>query len=446
MKNNLENSIKESLKDFEMPYNPKAWEALSSKLDAKLPTTAPKSNFKWYAIAGTVIVASIGTYFYLTHDDHAIENNQDRIVLSDNQGPNNVELKEIHSESVTEHQSSDSQDQSNEGDITNVSSDNQGSSSSNNANSGSSNDHNPFFMGNGSNGVGNGTIGTGSGNGTNSGNSNESKDNKVELSETITDFKAPVVSSACLGEAINIKNNNPVKMWIISPTGESFHIKPESAGSYTTAEAGLHKIGYYSNDGFVEKTSFNVLTLPFVDFYINQDQSYEDGIPVTKVETTVPGSKFTWNLGSVTQEGRDAEGHFFAKGSYDITLTVTGANGCNNSKTESIFIEHEYGDRGNYNLLAPNAIYLNSSDEKNRTFMPDGLKLRDVKFKMVIYSLYDGHIVFETTDPSKAWDGIDQQTGRTVDHASTYHWEVIVENPMKGENPKYKGSLTVLIN
>ena len=78
--------------------------------------------------------------------------------------------------------------------------------------------------------------------------------------------------------------------------------------------------------------------------------------------------------------------------------------------------------------------------------MPDGLKLRDVQFRMTIYSTRDGHIVFETQDSNKPWDGIDQSTGRQVGHATSYHWEVTIENPMINENPSYKGGLTVLIN
>jgi len=31
MKNNLENSIKESVKGYELPYDPSAWEAMSKK-------------------------------------------------------------------------------------------------------------------------------------------------------------------------------------------------------------------------------------------------------------------------------------------------------------------------------------------------------------------------------------------------------------------------------
>ncbi|MFZ9028672.1 MAG: hypothetical protein ACO2Z9_06625, partial [Crocinitomicaceae bacterium] len=61
-------------------------------------------------------------------------------------------------------------------------------------------------------------------------------------------------------------------------------------------------------------------------------------------------------------------------------------------------------------------------------------------------SIQDGHVVYETQDSTKPWNGVDQSTGRQVGHGTSYHWEVTIENPMKGESPSYKGGLTVLIN
>ena len=38
MKNNLENSIKQSLENYELEYNSSAWDAMSNKLDASAPS------------------------------------------------------------------------------------------------------------------------------------------------------------------------------------------------------------------------------------------------------------------------------------------------------------------------------------------------------------------------------------------------------------------------
>lgn len=475
MKNNLENSIKDSLKDFEMPYNPKAWDALSSKLgatpssslengmkeslqdlempynpkawdtlrarlDAIRPGAAPRSYMKWYAIAATGLVATVGLYYYLTHDDHK----EEKTILVQNdtsqvQGQSNDQNSTINGDLNSSVQ--------NHANTTSSTNESGAANESNGGNTYQTNIDNTTQTGtvNGSSTGTNTTVGTTSGsNGSASGGDN-SRPGSTDGTSKIN-FVAPTVSNLCMNEKVELSNNNELKLWVIAPSGESFHVKPMQSNTFSPSEAGVHKLGYYNTQGFVESGSFNVRSLPFVDFYVDMDQKYENGLPVTKVETDVPGSNFKWTVGNITSTGREAEGHFFKKGYYDITLNVTGANGCTNSKTQNVFIEHEYGDRGNYNLLAPSGIHLNSTDEKNRSFMPEGLKHRDVKFRMVIYSLQDGHIVYETHDNTKPWTGIDQATGRQVGHATSYHWEITIENPMQGESPSYKGALTVLVN
>lgn len=479
MKNNLENSIKESLKDYEMSYNPKAWEALSSKLDASTPASSlesemkqsldqvempynpkawdalkakldvirpiagPSSNFKWYAIAATALVATVSAFFYFTHDNNT-EISENLI--------NNDTIQTIEEELNKTVNSGDNN--SSTGTVINT------TPSTNDVQTTSNNTGNDLVALNEA--QTSSTTGNTS-NTTNSGTTNQTANNQSSTTKPGSDkgngsqtpangetpkinFASPSVSTLCLNESTELNNKNELKLWVIAPSGGSFHVKPMQSNSFAPEETGVHKLGYYNAEGFVETGAFNVKSLPFVDFYVDKDQKYENGVPVTKVETNVPGSNYSWKMGDETVSGSEAEGHFFKKGYYDITLNVTGANGCTNSKTEKVYIEHEYGDRGNYNLLAPSGLHLNSTDEKNRTFMPDGLKLRDVKFRMVIYSIQDGHVVYETQDSTKPWNGVDQSTGRQVGHGSSFHWEVTIENPMKGESPSYKGGLTVLIN
>jgi len=62
MKNNIEQSIKESLKDYEMPYDAKAWESMSKVLDQRMPVSK-KSNWKWY-IGSATIIALTSVWYY----------------------------------------------------------------------------------------------------------------------------------------------------------------------------------------------------------------------------------------------------------------------------------------------------------------------------------------------------------------------------------------------
>ena len=438
----LGNEIKKSLEDIEISYDPKAWHALKSKLDSGSVQTSPSSNIKFLSIAATAIVFLVSIIFYLTRENNTQQSRESNSFHS----VQNIQ-KEIDETFKNE-------DDSFQGNMKNSSQLNRESGieykKENKAQTLSNPTEELMTAENKLSRTNEFIEIVKSENSTDRDNTRRDKENNNfvlnhNFGEKVN-FNAPIVPMLCLNESIELSNNNEVELLIICPSGDSYYINPMESELFTPSESGVHRLGYHGSDGFIESNNFKVKPLPVVQFYINNDQKYENGVPVTKVETNVPGSLFKWKLGTTFASGREAEAHFFRKGYYDIMLELTGANGCTNSKTETIYIEHNYGDRGNYNLLAPSGLHLNSSEEKNRTFMPDGLKLRDVQFRMTIYSTRDGHIVFETQDSNKPWDGIDQSTGRQVGHATSYHWEVTIENPMINENPSYKGGLTVLIN
>jgi hypothetical protein len=65
MNMNLENNIKQSLENFEMPYDHKAWEALSHKLDEKMSveiSNSRKFNYKYIVAAGITSVIAISLF------------------------------------------------------------------------------------------------------------------------------------------------------------------------------------------------------------------------------------------------------------------------------------------------------------------------------------------------------------------------------------------------
>lgn len=62
MKDGLENSFKEALNHFEIPYDAQAWESLNKKLSAKKWYQA--TQIKWSA--ALVIAIGVAAYFVLT--------------------------------------------------------------------------------------------------------------------------------------------------------------------------------------------------------------------------------------------------------------------------------------------------------------------------------------------------------------------------------------------
>ena len=77
--------------------------------------------------------------------------------------------------------------------------------------------------------------------------------------------------------------------------------------------------------------------------------------------------------------------------------------------------------------------------------MPRALVEREnVKFTMIIVSPEDGHIMYETSDASQGWNGVDRTTGEALPYQKTFIWKVTIENPEAGERPVYGGSSVII--
>ncbi|NBR15098.1 MAG: hypothetical protein EBU01_11050, partial [Crocinitomicaceae bacterium] len=112
--------------------------------------------------------------------------------------------------------------------------------------------------------------------------------------------------------------------------------------------------------------------------------------------------------------------------------------GCETTETKTFI------SKDDYNLLAVNALNLNSNDNRNNTFMPFALKQRNTPFKLIIIDPNDGGIVFESSDASFAWEGIDKRDGKKVNPKKAYIWKVTLLSPEKGEKSEYKGTITLV--
>jgi hypothetical protein len=94
-----------------------------------------------------------------------------------------------------------------------------------------------------------------------------------------------------------------------------------------------------------------------------------------------------------------------------------------------------------YNLLAVNAFNPQSQDSRNSTFMPYALTIRQTPFRLVVLDPDNGGLVFETTDESNAWDGIDRRDGKLVPGNKAYIWKVVIQHPVPGEKGEYRGTI-----
>src|SRR5690554_1340828 len=99
MKDNLENAFRNSLQDYEAPYDPKAWEAVSSKLGAQ-PTAVTGGTsrvFKWVLASVLVGAVATGAFFLFDHptDVNTAEHSTEPIENNSVKAPMDNELFQI---------------------------------------------------------------------------------------------------------------------------------------------------------------------------------------------------------------------------------------------------------------------------------------------------------------------------------------------------------------
>lgn len=264
-------------------------------------------------------------------------------------------------------------------------------------------------------------------------NPNDSKGTSTGLNVDV-----PFVPTSCQFAETKIANTSDILLQVEFPSGKIISIQPKASKTIQLTDAGLYRI---TNAKGTEK-SFLVHENTPADFTVDWDNKYKNGIPTTEVIMTSNAQSAVWNssFGNQKYTGANAEFHFFKKGTHIVHLTTTNAKGCNSEITKTVSINE------NYNLMATTAFMPQDIDPRNNTFMPYALTVRQTKFRMIIIDPKDGGIVYETSDASAGWDGIDKRTGKPATHGSNYIWKVTLENPLPGESNDYKGTVMVTIN
>jgi hypothetical protein len=133
--------------------------------------------------------------------------------------------------------------------------------------------------------------------------------------------------------------------------------------------------------------------------------------------------------------GKNVEVFAFDKGFAIVEVQATASNGCTAKEKEMIQIPSDY------NLLAVNAFNPQSLDSRNSTFMPYALTIRQTSFRLIVLDPDNGGLVYETTDASNAWDGIDRRDGKLVPSNKAYIWKVVIQHPVPGEKGEYRGTI-----
>jgi len=417
MKDNFENNIKESLNGFEVPYDAASWSAMSKRLDQTMPTSGG-SNLKWY-LGGAATVAVIVTTALLwpstdvEKSQHITSTSTEKVKETEDQ---------VHTSKGTSSQTTIQDASSIEAPEKNT---------SNGTSNPVSFDPAPNIFDNPIDYI------------KTKENTYMNEDEPVNsIFDPIIEMVAPTVPSVaniCLNESTTINNPNKQELTVVGPNGITT-IKGNSSLQFTPDSEGIYNLGFMVNGIFNSKESFVVKPLPKADFTIDETYNYENGVPSINLSTNSQGVAHTWAFEGQngTTSGTETKAHFFYKGEYDIALTVTGSNSCKSTVAKSVQIDETY------NLMAVNGFDPMSSDNRINSFIPRGLVERSADFRMIIIDPTDGAIIFETSDVSNPWRGLDKRNGQMVSANKAYIWKVTLNNPLKGENPEYKGTIVRL--
>jgi len=422
MKNNLENAFRNSLQDYEVPYDPKAWEAVSSKLGAQAVTgTLMSSVLKWGLAAVILGAVTTGSYFlWFNNDEVKIS---EMINASNRDGSTELSAeKEVSTDpenksdgniiAPIEIEQSEKQESDKNKNVV-LDSKTKGNTAQHSTQSTKEEvkTHSEYVAGQVP---------------------NTPDENKVVAEKFVAGHVS--TSTACEGESIVISNQDKkgkVKFqlnggWIVVQPGKSFVLKPTSSMEIAFVN---------EKEEVIETAYFKIQSLPSANFNFEAN-IFEEGLPVTICEAYGDYASYEWSFDDeLKRNGPEVRHHFFEKGDYEIILKVVDRNGCKSTTTKTVRI------RDKYNLMAVDAFKPNGSDSRNRTFMPYSLTERDVKFQLTIVDPIDNNIVFSSSDANNAWDGTDQKTGKMTPSNKAYMWKVQIFNPLPSERPIYAGTI-----
>ena len=410
MENNFNNNIKQSFEDYELPYDSAAWDKLSKQLDVHLPVKG-KPNYKLWIAASILTVATISTFILATST--SVENPTSATTTSAKKDANSTidNNSKTSSNAIVEKNNN----QKVENSIDEIKSNSAPIPSVCSVSAPIKTNNQDIKI-------------------------VESTNNSIsqkDINNSTPTFQA--MKDICLGDEIEIVNSNNTDIVISFPNEKTTTIKANTKTNFKASIAGEYNLGYSKNNVFVTKEKFIVHSVNSVDFSIDNDNIYTEGVPTVFLKANSNATSYNWTFESlkISSQAKETEAQFYKAGTYKITLTTTNDNGCSSSETNKVTVKSDY------NLIASDVINLSDENSKNKTFMPYALTVRNVKFKMFIIDALTGATIFETDDANQPWDGTDNRTGNKV-NGTNYIWKVILNNPLPGENANYKGVITRL--
>lgn len=419
---NIEQLIKESLENHELPYNEAAWESLSKRLDGTTPSPFYR---KWWVAAsvGTILVGSALFFTLNSQSESAKRAQKETPSVVQNTG-NSQTTKQNHN-AVSQHTAPQTNTLRTEKQKTVT---NQGA------------DATIAIIPNGSthlsqNQKGEPVIWKDFENVQNS--NSQAKSTPTDGGNR-TNYVPATFNKLkyCVGEEIEITNpNENLAVQVVQNEKNLLTVKPGSKKTFTATSEGTIEV--QAGNQKQTATVYGTTT----DLYIHVDPSliYENAIPAVRFTVSGNDNPVRW---SVEKHASEVENGTFVVHPYkgtEIAVTVSSKdqNGCTVTEKKIISIPEEY------KLNAAQALDIHSADPRFATFMPFALTKRNTPFELYIYDARSGRVLFKTSDASNGWNGVDSNTGELLKNGSTVLWKVILGNPNPGEPREYSGTLVL---
>ena len=418
---NIDEIFKNALSSHEAPYKEGAWEAMQAKMNG----TPAKSPFpkKWfYGAASIVLIGGLSTLLYFNSSD---EKEQIKLTASSSSTNSTITTNdELNSEINT----NSSQQKKLDKNLTEINENEAGTVNASSIFHASAIDKaiktsfDNIYVENQNN------------------QENSDKTKTTVVNTTNEEFKAlEIKSKFCLGETVDLYNPNS-KLVLISVPGKKSLISLEGKESVSFKAENEGTISILSSTNSTPQTA--EVVAPNSRLYINVDAAllYENGIPNMKFEVSGNDAPVTWstNIKGNSKNDNTLIVHPYQEKVVNVTVQSEDKNGCKVSETIQVPINSAY------NLMAMTGFKPNSPDPDVNRFMPFALKERNTPFRMIIIDPKTGAKVFETSDASEGWDGINRTTGELVKEGSIWIWKVILKEPNLGEQAEYSSTITRL--
>jgi PKD repeat protein len=225
-----------------------------------------------------------------------------------------------------------------------------------------------------------------------------------------TTFRASV-AEGCPGTSVDFKVTNMpedgIYLWNFGDGSFSNQANPE----HTFAKPGSYQVMLSMSSAGVgtihNKPSSDVIVIheaPMAAFNVLK-QEYDGHLPSVHFENrSLAGKQYHWDFGDGQTSTIPHPDHIYKKkGVYQVELTVTNEIGCEDKIMKDVRIEKDY------NLDAQPAFSPNG-DDFQEGFMPEALRTLGVKFMLTVYAP-NGTLLYQTNDASKPWTGRPQNRG-----------------------------------